>query len=793
MAMQDLKIINFEMAHAKQKESAKGVANQIITRSRELCSRHLSELMQQFSGIVDDELFQLSDKAENMTLQSQYFEAMRYVRLEWNSVKTQYIQHVLKRYDEFWRNKSRLFSSGTNDKDNSFEAEAFSLVENEILEEQLAVSAMIEKGNNLFQGDLHVLNKRFGVLSNDKEVQTQDNPVAPHTLCYAFSDALRPLKLDLATKLLIYKLFDRAVVSSFGGLYYELNTLLINEGILPKIINSIKRSPTSPLTSPKPVGSSSRGHSIPGSPSTPEADNQVYFEVFLTMQSLLEGWRSQLGLPTSFTHTFGNGPAFETAEVLSALNVLQAPSTGSALAAGNQVSADQLKHYVANQLRALHHNNEGRPMGRLEEDIIDMVGMIFDFILEDRNLSDPVKTLIARLQIPVIKVAILEKSFFGRKNHPVRLLLNNLAQAGLGLEIADATSANPVFQKIETIVSRILNEFAQDIGLFSELLDDFTAFLDRENQRNGIAEERTRQVTQSKEQLLLTKRKVAYEIAVRLQGKAVPAAARSFLYNTWKDVLVLAHLRRDKQPGDWDEALALVDQVILSVLPPADNSARQEIAGAVPSLIESIRAKLEGLSLDPAQVSTALKEIEKCHASCLRSSEPKLPIAFRNEDPTPPESIEENQPIQILDPEISKAIIDIRGNLPDIQNFSFEDLHRTPKTHVRTGEDDEIIDTASLRKATDLAVGEWIEFIDHRNKTCRGKLSWKSQLTSTCVFVNRKGVKVAEISISELAKRLNNNTARIIEGSAIPLMDRALITLINTLKNPTGHKATAPA
>ena len=98
--------------------------------------------------------------------------------------------------------------------------------------------------------------------------------------------------------------------------------------------------------------------------------------------------------------------------------------------------------------------DEARPIGVLEEDVIDMVAMIFDFILDDKHLPDPVKALISRLQIPIVKAAVLEKSFFAKKSHPARELLNSLARAGAGLDNQSCES-NPVFAEIESVVGRV--------------------------------------------------------------------------------------------------------------------------------------------------------------------------------------------------------------------------------------------------------------------------------------------------------------------------------------------------
>ena len=787
MASQDTNIINFEAAHAKHdappanpKSGQKPPLGRVVPELRSIYSRHLTELMQRLFAVIDDELFKRSDKSDSTDQQGLYFSAMRLIRVEASNLRATVLSEITRDYDEFWKGPGS--SHATTPSPSPANEHEFSLVENEALEEEIAVSAMIEKGNNFFQNELYGLDKRFAHLLDIEEVETNANPLSPYAICNRFCSALKSKDLDLTVKLLVYKLFDQVVLSSLGKLYHELNGFLVNEGVLPSLAKALRRS-----ASPSPQAASARDSNTPGpmpqrgAESSPEESTeetpQAYMEVFQGMQRLLDVWRSQMGFMPGYSDGGGsmNLPTFNTGEVLTALNTLQTPAP---LPYAAPVGSDGLKSYITEQLSSLQPG-EAKPLARLEEDIIDMVALIFDFILEDRNVPDPVKGLIARLQIPVVKVAIIEKSFFGRKNHPVRLLLNALAQAGIGLDTADDVTETPVFQKIESVVVRILDEFDQNVRLFSDLLDEFMVFMEKESHRSRIAEERTRQVTQSKEQLHLAKRKIAYEIATRMESKGTPSAVRSFLYNIWKDVLVLAYLRRDKQPADWENALIVMDTLIWSVMPPADATTRNAIVQAIPRLLKSIRAGLESISLDPQSVATALKDLENCHV--MRLSKPLQGSANPGDDLPEAEEADGNA-VEIRDPELAKAISEMRTNLPDIENFTVTDLARPLDETVIDGRI-EGVEEEIILKARNLPVGQWVEF-DEGKKRIRGKLSWKSQVTSTYVFVNRKGAKVLDIALSDLAKRLDSDAARVIEDAGVPLMDRAFGALMSKLKAP---------
>lgn len=739
---------------------------QMINECRSLVADHLNRLLQGLFLRTDDELFKLSDKAESSTVQTMYFDAMRYVRKEKENLLNLCIQAFNEQYDDYWQSAKRGRIQQPQREQPPAGLDDFALVENETLEEDLAINSMIQKGVSLFHSELFGLGKRFGVLRNGSEEAPEEIPVDPAALCHSFEKAIKPQTIELKVKLLIYKLFDGLVLSQCGPMYQDLNAYLAGQGILPTIARSSRRGTSTSY----PSGEA-------GYASEPEGAEAAYMEAFQSMQSLLDGWRSHLGLPSQAANLPPGAVYVNAGEVINALSLLQQPNLLPANLGGEgEASGDVLKAYLLSQLSKLSPDGQSRAVGRSEEDIIDMVAMVFDFILDDRNLCDPIKALIARLQIPIVKVAILDKSFFAKKNHPARVLLNQLAQAGVGLDIADSSSENPIFRKIEEVVGRILHDFDQDIGFVTALLEDFTAFLEKDVQRSQLAEDRTRQTTQSKEQLNLAKRKVAYEISVRLTGKNIPTAAQSFLFNAWKDVLVLAYLRRERDPTDWKNALATMDQLIRSVIPPVDASGRQDLVQTIPPMLRTIRDSLEAISFDPHQTEELLKDLESCHLVCLRVT------------PGVEHVQKEQSEVTIKDPDLAEAIREVRCNLPDIDDISVEEMELNgmaeeivleslqPKSGIG-------VDTF-FERASAMRVGEWIEFTDEYKNASRAKLSWKSQVTGLYVFVNRKGVKVAEMKVNDLATRLRLGAANIIEGTTVPLMDRALSALMQTLKTP---------
>ncbi|MDF9393268.1 MULTISPECIES: DUF1631 domain-containing protein [Methylococcus] len=685
------------------------------------------QLLQDLFTHIDDELFKLSDKADSSALQALYFDAMRQIRREQTGMRARCLREILNADERFW---TPADSPSTQPEDSG--NRGLTLMENDALEIELAVSHAAQKTNLLFQDTLRPLELRLAALKGVQRTPLPPHPFAPEALCRAFAASLTGQPVDIRVTLLILKLFDRHVLCKMGTTYRQMNQLLAEYGVTPDTFLAPK---TKTSAMPEQEASSSAAH-------LRDDDSE---EQLSDLLHLLDLWKRRRGNAASLLDTRTEGKHFDAGEVVNALSLLQ--QSACALASGEYrpgAPIPRLKHSLVDQLAGFLPDGERRRLGQLEEDIIDMVSMIFDFILEDRNLPDPVKALIARLQIPVVKVAIIERSFLAKKTHPLRLLLNALAQAGMGLDSNDRKD-QIVLKKIEEVVYRILTEFDKDTRMFAALLEDFSAFIARECKGVTAMEERTRQAALSQERLALAKRAAAIEITARIERRPLPGALVSLLLNAWKDVLVLAHLRREKDPADWEEALAIMDRLIVW-------AGDQDAGTAEPEVIRAARDKLENIAFDPVQLHAFLKDLELWRLSRRQPGSP--PLA----DATVPE-------------------------LSDIEEILIQSIEGGRPAEPSAP----AIDESFIEQARNLRIGDWVEFCDGSALPFRAKLLLKSQFTSRYVFVNRRGMKLREISVNELAAGLAANTIRLIAGANEPLLDRAMDAVVDTLACSRGQ------
>jgi hypothetical protein len=403
-----------------------------------------------------------------------------------------------------------------------------------------------------------------------------------------------------------------------------------------------------------------------------------------------------------------------------------------------------------------------RSLGDADNDTIDVISMLFEFILDDYSLPDAMKALISRLQIPMLKVAIIDKSFFSKKVHPARRLLNTLAQAAVGWNDTGDRANDALYNKIESVVKRVLNEFVDDPSIFSELDDEFSAWWQQEQRGAQIAEQRTNQVTRGKEQLRSAKQAVADELNQRLRkAQVVPEAVMALLEDGWKDVLLLNYLRQGVDSKEWQESLEMVDRLLWSVQPKSDYSERQQLLRGIPELLRNLRERLNSISFDQHKMARLFKELQNCHIGCLRGGDPNL-IQGAGTHPASAKEI----------------------HFPDSQMVG-GDSHLTQEV-----EDAALSHDEAAQQASELEVGTWVEMQDGPVKN-RVKLSWKSKVTDTYIFVNRKGMKAMELTTAGLSKRFRDGSAKLVEISETPIIDRALDAMLTALKNTSSASASA--
>ena len=475
------------------------------------------------------------------------------------------------------------------------------------------------------------------------------------------------------------------------------------------------------------------------------------------------------------------GPTLSASDLINALSILQnqagAPQNfqqnqGFGFGVPNAQAVAQIKGELIQQAEKI--GGSDHKVTAADEDTIDLVGMLFEFILQDKNLPAEIQAQLARLQIPYLKVAILDKHLFAKKEHPARRLLDELAQAGVGWS-EESDKDHRLFQRIRQIVESLLKDFDEDTGIFEREYLSFVEFFAGLKKRADVAEQRTTETARGREKLHTARKLAAKEILLRMDGKPVPEVIRHVLTRPWANVLVLTSLRQGENSHQWQASLRVADELIWSAQRKDTDDERQRLRALVPELEKALRQGLSLVAYQEADVNHLIAELDKLYAVLL---EVPVPRDLGSDDsaagmPT----FDDDESTMLIVEEKAKFTPPASAN--DDTNFVDEIV-----LGAKGEEDDEegeVFDDAYVETARAIKVGTWVEFRDKTGHIERAKLSWISPISAKYLFVNRKGLKVGDKTVWGLAAELRAGSAEILED--VPLFDRALDAIVERLKS----------
>ncbi len=224
-------------------------------------------------------------------------------------------------------------------------------------------------------------------------------------------------------------------------------------------------------------------------------------DAFLQMRHLLAGRRQLLGkLVGGKQASAESGHQVSTDQVQNVLGALQQKASTTVMVNGKPAprTITHLKQDLLAQLRQNTPDNKTPALAEEDGDAIDLVGMLFDHIMKDVRPNSPASTLLAKLQVPLLRVALQDKSFFSRQQHPARQMLNTIAETG-AYWLSEDDADQQLVGKMQSVVDRTVKDFDGDLGLFNNLLEDLSGHLQTVSRKAEVAEKRHVEAARGKE------------------------------------------------------------------------------------------------------------------------------------------------------------------------------------------------------------------------------------------------------------------------------------------------------
>lgn len=756
----DAKVVPLNKGAAQQSPTSPvGRLPVALIQVRDKVALQLKQALQVLFDNADDTLFEMADRATSNAEQNAFFEAMRDLRLKRKSIERTFLQKVSESFSSL-----NQYEIGVAPKLDAVSFDSLSLVQNDELEETVALDAMVAKVVNRDGIALGHLTARFNTLVS-KKIEDKSNPLGPRPLCEAFLDACRSLGVEIKVKLIILKLFEKYVLTELDQVYAEANQLLVTAGVLPDLRSApARRQPERSATTGRPAQPQAGETASAG-----QVSEEGVQEVFGVLQDLLSQVRGSSVLPRrDYPADAVPVSSLDLMRILSHLqqHLPQQHNDDYDL----RVSLDQLL------TRASARTGRTRVVGQVDDDVINLVSMLFEFILDDRTLPDSLKALIGRMQIPMLKVALLDKTFFSRGSHPARRLLNEIASAALGWVEQDDAQRDSLYHRIEQVVQRLLNDFVDDPAIFSDLLAEFLAYTGDERRRSELLEQRTRDAEEGRAKAELARRQVEEALNQRLLGRTLPEVVVRLLQEAWSKVMLLSCLKHGVESAEWQSAQQTMDDLIWSVEPHEAPEARARLLELVPGLLKSLREGLASAAFDPFSTSEFFSQLEALHVQAFqrfRKPEPVDVVADGGLE-SPPLLLDLPDEDEVEE-EATPAMVAV------VEEIVLVSPGETP---VQEPEDCLADDDEALDFVDNLRVGSWVEFQEDEEHKLRCKLAALIKPTGKYIFVNRTGMKVLEKTRMSLAVEFRRQAIRLLDDAL--LFDRALESVIGNLRRLKG-------
>jgi hypothetical protein len=424
----------------------------------------------------------------------------------------------------------------------------------------------------------------------------------------------------------------------------------------------------------------------------------------------------------------------QTAEVSDALGGMRdAPTTSGAH------NLLDVKQALLAQVR--QQRGHGASLSLQDSDTFELLDMLYKQIEREVRADAPASPLLRKLQVPLLRMALQDRGFFVRSQHPARQLLNAVAESGA--RWLDDDDIDPqLLQPLEAAVANVVENYDGDSVVFEASNRELQAQLQNLARKAELAERRHVEAARGKEKLEIAKRQAAETIAGMIGEQRLPKFVRALLNQAWADVLTLTLLRQGQDSEEWKHQLESTRRII--------DTCGQRAGTTDPELATHIEAALSQVGYHAEEAAAIAR---------------RLTSAADDED----------------DP------------------ASRTELTMRLKARVRLGEDGVEASKPELPPRTPdeqaqydqirvMPYGTWIEFVtNQQGDVVRRRLSWYSPVTDKALFVNQRGQRVGEQSLDSVGRMLARGQARIVVAERGRLIDRAWQATLNALRSFAGH------
>lgn len=720
-------------------------------------------------------------------------------------------------------------------KPSKLELSELSLVDFDDMDESLSVTGLATGLRNACSGELRGLDVRVARLLGVRDLPSKNNPFGPDVVANAFKQAFSSIQ-GVKSRTTLLQLVEKYFQDTLAGFYHDLNAYFISRGVEPEIKPvARKATPSASPSGPRP----GNGDGKQAGPQQADGAGADPGDMFSSLQQLIMMNAARAVQPGMAMPAGGVAPGAgvpgggalppivapqATGELLQSLTHLQRGNMGAlpVIPEGftEKLDTEQLTSGTGNVLRDIRDSGLYNPANQVDAITIDVVALLFDFVFDDKDIPAAVRVLIGRLQIPVLKAAMLDKKFFSKRDNPARKLLDRLAQVSVAWS-GDVSESDPLYQRLSTIVHGVIDNFEDDASVFDRAVDQLDQYIAEEESH---AEEHSKTTAEALYQREISEfaQILAQEEIVR-RAHNVPEEIQQFLLKYWKGELVAAYESGGESGEAWVSGLQAVDDLAWSIEPKVRQEDRLRLVRTLPPLLKRIEGAMRSRSASDEEVKDFSAKLVQLHITALKGAPPappqpapvaEAPVAAEVKAPAAPvPEVEVLAPEPEVIDDLKSVKIDTKGPSPilvEVPLIASEEevpllAEGTPAEQAKTTPaaiqaapppvKAEPASDATLKwtlptkdltaedeydhMARQLKKGCWVEFSLDDGSRLRSKLTWVSPMKGVMLFTERDGSNAVKISPKSLAKRFRIGTATVLGDAS--LIERAVTNVMGQL------------
>ncbi len=357
----------------------------------------------------------------------------------------------------------------------------------------------------------------------------------------------------------------------------------------------------------------------------------------------------------------------------------------------------------------------------VERATIEIVALLFQSILTEERIPPSVRVWFARLQMPVLRVAVGEPDFFATVDHPARRLIDRMGACVMGFDATSKAVGDILEREIKRVVQVV--EAYPDTGrrVFQTVLTEFEKFLEHYFRNENEASKKGVSLAQQVEQRETLAIQYTIELRKMLNEMPVQEGVREFLFQVWADVLAMTAVQAGNQSDATEEMKRAAADLIWSASAKVSRDERAEVIRRLPPLLKTIRDGMDHAGVPTDKQDEHIQRLNNSLAAAFTAKTAAIPRERLEELKARLETLEELLP-EADDLEIDESMIhDLSG-------------HESSELEV-VGEGGSMPTAAMLAWARELHVGTWY-MLDYRGRNEQVQLAWHGMRRQLTLFVS---------------------------------------------------------